>query len=251
MADNAPPAPPKAARVGMPKSFGAKLSYMLGPLVLFLLLGVGISFVIAWVFNGQFQTKLEKQAKDSEKVQKALRNDLETANKQIETEKANVVKLNNELGELKKEKEDLAKDLQSAVGSLQVVSGTLQKTSTALDEFKETNKEKDQTQDNSIAENTREIAYLKKDLDNRFEKITTEMGQMKHVDVLLKGEYVALRNDLNTTMQRGNVTEAELNKLSERSKIFQLRVLTARAKEAEEAAREGDLKKLLTKLSEQ
>lgn len=74
---------------------------------------------------------------------------------------------------------------------------------------------------------------------------------MKHVDQLLKGEYITLRNDVNTTMERGNVTEKELNALSDRSKIFQLRVLTARAKEAEQAAREGDLQKLLVKLNQQ
>ena len=74
------------------------------------------------------------------------------------------------------------------------------------------------------------------------------------VPLLVDGQpdrYVALRTDVNQTMERGNVTEKELNALSDRSKIFQLRVLTARAKEAEQAAREGDLQKLLVKLNQE
>lgn len=236
---------------GMPRTFGSKTSYMLGPLVLFLILGVGISFAIIWVFAGKLDDKLTAQAAEHKKVQDALRKDLDEANTQLKAEKENVAKLNDELGKLRKEKEELADGLKSAIGSLETVSTTLQKTSATLDEYKKSNDDKNVTQDTSIAENTRNIEYLKKDVNERFEKINGEISQMKHVDTVLKGEYVALRNDVNTTMERGNVTEAELNKLSERSKIFQLKVLTARAKEAEEAAREGDLKKLLVKLSEQ
>lgn len=248
MADDVTPTP---VRGGVPQSFGAKLSYMLGPLLLFMVLGAGISFAIGWVLHGKFQEKLDKQAEVAKKAQDALSNDLAKTNDALKVEKDNVVELEKKLDKLKAEKEDLATGLKNAIGSLEVVSGTLQKTSSALDDYKKANEETNQTQNTSIAENTRNIEYLKKDVNDRFEKIDNEMGQMKHVDTVLKGEYVALRNDLNTTMERGNVTEDELNKLAERSKIFQLRVLTARAKEAEEAAREGDLKKLLVKLSEQ
>jgi hypothetical protein len=251
MADEVAPIP---TRGGMPKTFGAKLSYMIGPLLLFLVLGVAVSFAISWAFSGKFKEQLASQKKAAEKVQTELRKDLDDTEAELKTAKEKVVTLTKTVQALAKEKEKLSTGLGKAIGSLEVVSSTLQETSKGLKELNNYKKDNDltnQTQNNNIAENTRNIVYLKETVQKRFDKITGEINQMQHVDTVLKGEYVALRNDLNTTMERGNVTESELNKLAERSKIFQLRVLTARAKEAEEAAREGDLKKLLVKLGEQ
>jgi chromosome segregation ATPase len=236
---------------GMPKTFGAKTSFMLGPLVLFLIVGVGISFAILWVMAGNLQEKLEKEEKRAQAAEVKLTGDLKKANDDLAAEQVKVKDLTDKHEKLRKEKEELAEGLKSAIGSLETVSSSLQKTSTALEDFKTTNEKTDAAQGTAIAENTQQIAYLKKEVNDRFTNITAEIGQMKHVDKVLQGEYVALRTDVNQTMQRGNVTEKELNHLSERSKIFQLRVLTARAKEAEQAAREGDLQKLLVKLNQE
>jgi chromosome segregation ATPase len=224
---------------------------MLGPLVLFLIVGVGISFAILWVMAGNLQEKLEIEAKRAKDVETKLTGDLKKANDDLAAEQEKVKDLTEKHDKLRKEKDELADGLKSAIASLDVVSSSLQSTSKTLTELKETNEKTDAAQGTAIAENTQQIAYLKKEVNDRFEKITAEIGQMKHVDQVLQGEYVTLRNDVNQTMDRGNVTEKELNSLSERSKIFQLRVLTARAKEAEQAAREGDLKQLLVKLNQQ
>ena len=236
---------------GMPKTFGSKTSFMLGPLVLFLIIGVGISFAILWVMAGKMEEKLKAEADRAAAAELALTTKLDTTSKLLAEETKKAEDLKKQVVKLEKEKDALAEGLKSAIGNLETVSSSLQATSKALDEFQKATTPKVEAHTLAIADNTKQIEYLKKDVNERFEKISTEIGQMKKVDVLLKNEYLALRTDVNQTMERGNVTEAELNKLSDRSKIFQLRVLTARAKEAEEAAREGDLKRLLVKLSEQ
>jgi hypothetical protein len=236
---------------GMPKTFGAKTSFMLGPLVLFLIVGVGISFAILWVMAGNLQEKLEKEEKRAQAAEVKLIGDLKKANDELVVEQKKVVELTDDHKKLRKEKDELADGLKSTISSLEVVSTTLQDTSKTLTKLKEDNEKTDAAQGTAIAENTAEITYLKEKVTNEFKKITAEIGLMKHVDKVLQGEYVALRTDVNQTMDRGNVTEKELNALSDRSKIFQLRVLVARAKEAEQAAREGDLQKLLVKLNQE
>ncbi len=236
---------------GMPKTFGAKTSFMLGPLVLFLIVGVGISFAILWVMAGNLQEKLEKEEKRAQAAEVKLIGDLKKANDDLAAEQKKVVELTDDHKKLRKEKDELADGLKSTISSLEVVSTTLQDTSKTLTKLKEDNEKTDAAQGTAIAENTAEITYLKEKVTKEFEKITAEIGLMKHVDKVLQGEYVALRTDVNQTMDRGNVTEKELNALSDRSKIFQLRVLVARAKEAEQAAREGDLQKLLVKLNQE
>jgi chromosome segregation ATPase len=236
---------------GMPKTFGAKTSFMLGPLVLFLIVGVGISFAILWVMAGNLQEKLEKEEKRAQAAEVKLIGDLKKANDDLAAEQKKVVELTDDHKKLRKEKDELADGLKSTISSLEVVSTTLQDTSKTLTKLKEDNEKTDAAQGTAIAENTAEITYLKEKVTNEFKKITAEIGLMKHVDKVLQGEYVALRTDVNQTMDRGNVTEKELNALSDRSKIFQLRVLVARAKEAEQAAREGDLQKLLVKLNQE
>lgn len=235
----------------MPRTFGAKTSFMLGPLVLFLILGVGISFAILWVMAGNLQEKLEAEQKRAKEAETKLTADLNTANTKLAEEQKKVEVLTDDHKKLRGEKEELAKGLKDTISSLEVVSSSLQTTSKELAKLREDNEKTDSAQGTAIAANTQEIAYLKKTVNEQFEKITADIGQLRHVDQLFKAEYVALRTDVNQTMERGNVTEKELNALSDRSKIFQLRVLTARAKEAEQAAREGDLQKLLVKLNQQ
>jgi chromosome segregation ATPase len=173
------------------------------------------------------QEKLDAEQKLANEAQRKLTADINAANAVLAEEHKKIESLAKEQEELTAEKEKLAKDLDVAIAELEVVPSSL----------KEDNEKTEAAQGTVNAANMQDIACLKKDIKERFEKITIEIGQIKNVDQLLKGEYIALRNDVNQAMEPGNITEAELNKLSDRSKIFQLRVITTRAKEAEQFAR--------------
>jgi septal ring factor EnvC (AmiA/AmiB activator) len=233
----------------LPATFGAKLSYMLGPLVLTLLLAVGISFAILWVVKGKIDERIEAEKQEAVKREKVIADNLEATNKVLKGEQEKVVALTQRTKDLETEKEALKTALNDAVKEIATVSKSVDATNKLLTAFKDDQKTKDSTQDNSIAQNSRDIEYIKKDL-KRIDALEVDVKSLKVDSFNLKTEYVSLRTDLNEVVKRGTVTETELNSLSERSRVFQLRVLAARAKEAADAAREGDLKKLLARLTD-
>ena len=75
--------------------------------------------------------------------------------------------------------------------------------------------------------------------------IENDVLSLKSDTAGLKDEYKKLTGDLNAMKTQANVTEKDLADLGERAKQFQMRVLLARAREASEAARYGDIKSLL------
>jgi septal ring factor EnvC (AmiA/AmiB activator) len=233
----------------LPATFGAKLSYMLGPLLLTLVLAIGISFAILAVVKGKIEERIDAEKADSIKREKVIADDLGTTKKTLEGEQKKVVELQDKTTKLDKEKEELKVALGKAVDEIGTVGKRVEDTNKLLATFKDDQKSKDTVQDTSIAQNSRDIEYIKKDL-KRLDIIEKDVGELKTDSGNLKVEYVNLRNDLNEVVKRGTVTEKEVNNLSERSRVFQLRVLAARAKEAADAAREGDLKKLLARLTD-
>lgn len=110
----------------LPKTFGAKTSFMLGPLVLFLIVGVGISFAILWVMAGNLQEKLDTEAKRAQAAETKLVSELKKANDDLAAEQAKVKDLTEKHEKLRKEKEELAEGLKSAITSLETVSSSLQ-----------------------------------------------------------------------------------------------------------------------------
>jgi septal ring factor EnvC (AmiA/AmiB activator) len=233
----------------LPATFGAKLSYMLGPLLLTLVLAIGISFAILAVVKGKIEERIDAEKADSIKREKVIADDLGTTKKTLEGEQKKVVELQDKTTKLDKEKEELKVALGKAVDEIGTVGKRVEDTNKLLTTFRDDQKNKDTVQDSSIAQNSRDIEYIKKDL-KRLDIIEKDVGELKTDNGNLKVEYVNLRNDLNEVVKRGTVTEKEVNNLSERSRVFQLRVLAARAKEAADAAREGDLKKLLARLTD-
>jgi septal ring factor EnvC (AmiA/AmiB activator) len=233
----------------LPATFGAKLSYMLGPLVLTLLLAVGISFAILWVVKGKIDERIDLERKEAVDREKKISDSLAETNKVLKGEQEKLVALQEKTKTLETEKEALKTALNDAVKEIQTVSKNVDATNKLLTAFKDDQKTTDQAQSKAIGENTRDIEYIKKDL-KRIDALEVDVKSLKIDSFNLKTEYVSLRTDLNEVVKRGTVTETELNSLSERSRVFQLRVLAARAKEAADAAREGDLKKLLQRLTD-
>ena len=104
-------------------------------------------------------------------------------------------------------------------------------------------------QNSNIANVQKRVGYVEQELV-RLDRIQADVEGLKVDTGNLKGEYVSLKQDLEKVRVRGVTTEGELIQLTDRSRRFQLKVLAARAREAAEAAKKADLKKLLARLTE-
>jgi chromosome segregation ATPase len=111
------------------------------------------------------------------------------------------------------------------------------------------------------SEQNKDIAVTKEALGAVTQRLTYVERRMQVLDAMetdlksLKGDTSALHGDLKNlrgevlaVRDKGAATERELVDLDERTHLFQLRILTARAREAANAARKGDLNSLLDKL---
>ena len=90
-------------------------------------------------------------------------------------------------------------------------------------------------------------------IDDKLKKlddIALEVADLKVNSGELKKEYLVLKSDLSSVRSKTDVTEKDLADLGERARMFQLRVLAARAREAADAARKTDLKGLLSRLDD-
>lgn len=235
--------------VDVPRSFGAKLWYMLWPLLITLVLAVGISLLVLWRWAIKLDERLVKEHDERVKVEKVIKDDLEADKQELVKTKEVIAGQGKQITALEEDKKRLAEDLARARESLASVSDLLKTTGDELKKFKVDQQEVDQKQRADIADNSRRITYVEREI-KRLDTIEKDIVMLKDDTGTLKKDYTDLRRDLIEVRDRGAVTEVELNRLSERSRVFQLRVLAARAREAADAAREGDLKKLLARLSD-
>jgi len=233
----------------VPQTFGQKIVFGIPAIIVALVLAVGISFgILSAVVSGAKDdlTKAykgdlaESERKAGEKVK-----ELETANASLKTDLQGLVKATKELEEAR----------QVAATKLEEFS----KTAVKLAEFKsfeEGQKALDSTQNKDItataqavSELDRKVVYIQDKL-KKLDDLATEVNGLKGDTNELKGQYATLKTDMTKVTKQADITEKDLADLSERARLFQLRVLAARAREAADAARQLNLKDLLNRLDD-
>ena len=230
----------------LPQTFGEKISFSLPVIVVALILSIGISYAILAFINGNTRTELSTKLDEQEK------------------------KFTKDVGEVRKANDDLQKDLVALTAKTKTLEEEKTKMFAELNKmddnykafrgdyskFVDTQKDLDKGQNQDIQTTS---ANLKK-VEDKVHYIDEKLKKLDEVaqDVLLlktdtaglKEEYKVLKGDLTAVRSKADVTEKDLADLSERARMFQLRVLAARAREAAEAARKTDLKNLLTRLED-
>ena len=232
----------------LPSTFGEKLSFAAPVLVATLALGVLIAFVMVWVVGGQIRDDLENAKKKLDDDNKVLRDRMvaaEAVNKDLQAKATDLEKKNSAL---EKDRDALKADLGVAVKVLEGQKVVLEKVAGDFGKFVEGQKELDITQNKSLTEHDRKIMYIEDKL-KRLDVVEKDVLGLQTDTGNLKNEHKVLKADLTKVREKGDITEKDLTELTDRARIFQLRVLAARAKEAAEAARKGDLKDLLNRLS--
>ena len=236
-APNAPIAPP---------SLGQKLGFSIPAIVVALVLSIGISYAILSIINGNTRQELVAKMNDQE------------------------TRLTTTIGELKKKNDDLQTELTAEQKKTKVLEEENSKKTEAINKmdldykgfridyskFVDVQKSVDTTQNRDIATATdavREVERKVKYIDERLAKVeesAKDIPQLKSDTAGLQKEYTVLKSDLVAVRNKADVTEKDLTDLAERARLFQLRVLAARAREAAEIARKNDLKSLLTRLED-
>lgn len=233
----------------VPQSVGEKLSFATPVIIVGLILSVAISGVILWAVDGKTREVLEATKTDLVKRTDALTTLVSEAEKARVTMEKTIVKLEAKTDTLEKGKEELAGLLKDTIAQ---VKGT----SDDLTSFKKGQQVEDKTQNTDIKHNAdmtagidRRVIYVEEKL-KKLDAIEKDVVGLKNDTGELKQEYVKLKGDLNAVRTKGDATEKDLTDLGERARLFQLRVLTARAREAADAARKVDIKTLISRLED-
>ena len=233
---------------GLPSSFGEKVSFGIPILLVGVIVSVAISFLILWLVKGDLEEQIKKtNAALATETSDRTKNDGEHVERFTKDEKK-ADEIDTRVVTLNKEKEEIAANLKETSGNLKKAQEALTGIGKKLDETIEEQRNKDTKQDANISDNTTRIKYIE-DKIKKLDDIEKDVTFLKN-NAVLKEEFAVLKGDLEKVRSKGEVTAQELDVLTERARIFQLRVLAARAKEAAEAARQGDVKTLLSRLSE-
>jgi len=218
--------------------------------VVSVLLSVAVSALLLWAVGSRIRDDVREEAKVDLKAEtQSLRKQDAEAAKFNNTQQKAIENHEKSLVALRDEKEALKNDLKGTVQTLVKSQKTLVVISKRLDKFITAKDNVDAKQNETIGDNSRRIHYIEEKL-KKLKAIESDVMALKSDTGNLKGQYVVLKKDLETVSKKGDVTEQEMARLGERARLFQLRVLAARAREAAEAARQGDLKKLLARLTE-
>jgi F0F1-type ATP synthase membrane subunit b/b' len=230
----------------MPESsdtVGAKLKYSLPAIILALVLAIGISYLITYLTATKPLEEFKKETKDNfARVEKSLDDAKKDLGAKLDAQGAQI------------------KDLQAATKSLgeklDSVGKQLGDLATGYEKFRATTEK-------TVAEHGTDITETKgavNKLDTRVvyieqkiklvDQLVVDVGNLQKDTTGLKEQAAALRADLTTTSKKAEITDRDLTELSDKVKLFQLRVLAARAREAAEAARNADLKTLLSRLED-
>lgn len=178
---------------------------------------------------------------------------LDAAKDEQRTLSQKVLRLNKELATLQeKSKTDrafLAEVLEAQAKQLTIVTEKL-----TAEREKQQKVDREQNRNLAVTQTnlgtvSKRLVYVEQRL-TALDVLETDLNALRGDTGALRGELTALRRDLLAVEKRGAVTEKELGELDERAHLFQLRILTARAREAARAARRGDLKNLLEKLDD-
>ncbi|MFH0939406.1 MAG: hypothetical protein V1899_09020 [Planctomycetota bacterium] len=230
----------------VPQTFGEKLAFSFPAILITLILAVGISYGILTVVDGNTRKELTDDLKAKELL---LTTEIGKVNQKAIDLERQVGALNTKTAEMEKKQDDVAKKLKE-------VNDTCSKVADNFAEYVKTQVvEMGKRKDENIATNDsvnkldRRVVYIE-DKIKKIDEIVKDVDGLKVDRDSLKQEHAVLKSDLQTVSKKADVTEKDLTDLSERARLFQLRVLAARAREAADAARAIDLKNLLSKLED-
>jgi chromosome segregation ATPase len=226
-----------------------KLGIALPGMVIALLVAVGISYLILDNVIGKAKEQI-KQLDSDLNTEKTKRTEdvkrLEDARKELETQVKEVAA---KADKLDKDKEAVAKELGKIGTGLEKIAGD-------FGDFRKKKDETDSEHDKELAKHeknigdvARQVKYIEDKL-KKLDELAADVNGLKETSATLKNDYRVLRDDLGKAKERQDLTEKDLTDLGERTRLFQLRVLAARAREAADAARQTDLKTLLTRLDD-
>jgi len=230
----------------VPQTFGEKLSFSLPVILVTLVLAVGIAFAIVTIMDGKTRQALTDQIDEEKSLRTKEVGELKKTNADLQTEVTKVSKSNDDLGKANgKLKDELGK-----------VGESLSKVANENQKYVESQVQVDKVQNQDISSNKddinkvdRRVTYIEEKI-KKIDEIAKDVEGLKGDTATLKQEYTVLRGDLDTTKKKADITDKDLTDLSERARMFQMRVLAARAREAADAARSTDLKNLLDRLGD-
>ena len=233
-----------------PQTFVQRMAFMWPGLVIALVLAIGVSY---WI--------LDTVTKETEAKLAAAKNDLESKNRALGEE---IKKVDSANKDLKKDLDDAKAAAAKVDDNLKKLSENLAKTSKLVDDvvaldlsnFMKTSKtevagakEDIKKHEGQIYDLNTKIQYIDKRLKT-LDELATDVNGLKSDTTGLKKDYEVLKGDLVSVKKKADITEQDLASLDERARMFQLRVLAARAREAADAARKMDLKALLNRLDD-
>lgn len=239
-----------AASGGVPQTFGQKIVFGIPAILVALVLAVGISFgILSATVNGAKEELTKKFQGDLAEAER------KSGEKFKEVEAANA-KLTKDVGTLTEVTKQLEEARKVAADNLDKFSKSVIKITEELGSFKSGQEQVDSTQNKDITSTKKDLSELDRKvvyIDGKLKKLdelATEVNGLKGDTKELQGQYTTLRADMTKVSKQADITEKDLSDLSERARLFQLRVLAARAREAADAARQLDLKSLLNRLDD-
>ena len=230
-------------------TLGEKLMFSLPAIVIALLLAVGISYGILTMMEGETRKQLGQAQAQLTKETNDLREDLKKVDQQRMDLETKVKTLTDHTATLEKEKTELATKLATT-------SASFEKVATDFGAFTDSQKNVDTVMSKDIAKHEGNINALEtkvRYIDDKLKKLdelALEINGLKSDTSGLHKDYAALKGDLTSVRNKTEITEQDIKDLTDRARMFQMRVLAARAREAAEAARQTDLKSLLNRLDD-
>jgi uncharacterized membrane-anchored protein YhcB (DUF1043 family) len=234
----------------VPQTFGEKLTFALPVIIVTLVLSLGLGYVIVALVSKSLDKRLNAELSTTRDTLKNEIGEVKKANEVLDSE-VTTLKKDNE--QLKQDKVALEQKLSLEVNKVKLTSSELK---LDLDKFRKGQEKLDEDQNKDLTETKgtvaaidRKVIYLENEM-KKLNQIEKDVNDLKTDSGTLKEEHKKLKADITAVGQKADVTEKDLQDLGERAKAFQLRVLHARAREAVDAARAGDLRSLLERLED-
>lgn len=233
----------------VPQTFGEKLVFGIPAIVVALVLSVGIAYAIVASIDGETRKQLEAAKTElTDKTNKLAEQAKKLEELQVAAD-SKIKSLEEKSVRLAEAAETIKKELGSVAKSTETIALN-------LTDFKKGQETLDSRQNSDIATTNEKVGKVEQRVQyieekiKKIDELSSDVAGLKVDTADLKSEGKKLRSDLEAVRTKADVTEKDLADLGERTRLFQLRVLAARAREAADAARQLDLKNLLNRLDD-
>jgi len=234
----------------MPQTFGQKVMFGIPAIIVALVLAVGISFGILYAVNNSTRDDLTKAFKAELGEEKRKSGEkfklVDEANAALKKDVATLTEATKKLDDAR----------ITAAKQLDEFSAGMKNVVDSFTTFRSGQEQLDQTQNKDITTTKKDLGELDKKVIyietklKKLDELAADVNGLKNDTTGLKEQYTALRADMTSVSKKADITEKDLTDLSERARLFQLRILAARSREAADAARTLDLKNLLNRLDD-